>query len=166
MQNICETLQVSAIKGSGYVWPGKLKRHPLPSGVKRRMQNIRMEYRQRRIPDVRHPGGMSAEQNSGCDTSGWNVGEFPYPDSLREKHTALAIITPRTIAYRIRICCPNEKDSRSAALRWCVRTSFAMDSKELSSIFDCFGDQKAIKTPKLNTIWLELIARVLNMPLS
>ena len=31
------------------------------------------------------------------------------------------------------------------------------------SILDCFGDQKAIKTPKLNTIWLELIARVLNM---
>ena len=27
-----------------------------------------------------------------------------------------------------------------------------MDSKELSSIWDCFGDQKAIKTPKLNTI--------------
>ena len=42
---------------------------------------------------------------------------------------------------------------------------FAMDSKELSSISDCFGDQKAIKTPKLNTIWLELIARVLNMPI-
>ena len=40
---------------------------------------------------------------------------------------------------------------------------FAMDSKELSSILDCFGDQKAIKTQKLNTIWLELIARVLNM---
>ena len=38
-----------------------------------------------------------------------------------------------------------------------------MDSKELSSILDCFGDQKAIKTLKLNTIWLELIARVLNM---
>ena len=37
------------------------------------------------------------------------------------------------------------------------------DSKELSSISDCFGDQKAIKTPKLNTIWLELIAMVLNM---
>ena len=33
-----------------------------------------------------------------------------------------------------------------------VRTSFAMDSKELSSILDCFSDQKAIKTPKLNTI--------------
>ena len=27
-----------------------------------------------------------------------------------------------------------------------------MDSKELSSISDCFGDKKAIKTPKLNTI--------------
>ena len=40
---------------------------------------------------------------------------------------------------------------------------FAMDSKELSLITDCFGDQKAIKTPKLNTIWLELITRVLNM---
>ena len=55
----------------------------------------------------------------------------------------------------------------STALQWCVRTPcpniFAMDSKELSSISNCFGDQKAIKTPKLNTIWLELIARVLNM---
>ena len=40
---------------------------------------------------------------------------------------------------------------------------FSMDSKELSSILDCFGDQKAVKTSKLNTIWLELIARVLNM---
>ena len=34
----------------------------------------------------------------------------------------------------------------SAALRWCVRTPcldiFAMDSQELSSISDCFGDQK------------------------
>ena len=31
------------------------------------------------------------------------------------------------------------------------------------SFLDCFGDKKFIKTPKLNTIWLELIARVLNM---
>ena len=31
------------------------------------------------------------------------------------------------------------------------------------SFLNCFGDQKAIKTPKLNTILLELIARVLNM---
>nr|CAN79796.1 hypothetical protein VITISV_042527 [Vitis vinifera] len=116
------------------------------SSVKRRMRNIRMECRRRRIPDVRHSSGMSAEQNSRCETSGWNVqchtsqgghlrvqgvgtpppdnmehsslsgatpsgfpkrthGAFPYLDSLREKHTALAIITPRTIAYPIRICC-------------------------------------------------------------
>ena len=27
-----------------------------------------------RIPDVRYPGGMSAEKESGCDMSGWNVG--------------------------------------------------------------------------------------------
>ena len=40
-----------------------------------------------------------------------------------------------------------------------------MDSKELSLISDCFGDKKAIKTPKLNILWLELIARVLNMPI-
>ena len=32
-------------------------------------------------------------------------GALPYPDSLREKHTALVNITPRTIAYPIRICC-------------------------------------------------------------
>ena len=71
----CETLRVSAISRSGYVYPGKLKRPPFPSGI--------------RIPDVRHPGGMSAvaefrmwdirvecrwQQNFGCDTSGWNVG--------------------------------------------------------------------------------------------
>ena len=67
-----------------------------------------------------------------------------------------------------RICCPD-------ALRWCIWTPcpdillafwiLLMDSKELSSISDCFGDQKAIKTPKLNIFWLELIARVLNMPI-
>ena len=73
VQNGCETLRVSAIRGSGYVWPGKLKRPPLPSGVKRRMQNIRLECQRRRIPDVRHPSGMSAKQNFGCETSGWNV---------------------------------------------------------------------------------------------
>ena len=38
-----------------------------------------------------------------------------------------------------------------------------MDSKEHSSILDCFGDQKAIKTSKLNTNWLEVLAKVLNM---
>ena len=32
-----KTLLVSAIRGSGYVCPGKLKCPPLPSGVRRRM---------------------------------------------------------------------------------------------------------------------------------
>ena len=31
-------------------------------------------------------------------------------------------------------------------------TPCILDSKELSSISDCFGDQKAIKTPKLNIL--------------
>ena len=69
----CDTLRVSTIRGSRYVYLEKLKCPPLPSGVKRRMRNIRMECRRRRIPNVRHPVGMSAEQNSGCETSGWNV---------------------------------------------------------------------------------------------
>ena len=46
----------------------------------------------------------------GATPSGFSnriCGALPYPDSLREKHTALAIITPRTIAYPIRICCPD-----------------------------------------------------------
>ena len=73
VQNGCETLWVSAFRGSGYVWPGKLKRLLLPSGVRRWMRNIQMECRRRRIPDVRHSGGMSAEQNSGCESSAWNV---------------------------------------------------------------------------------------------
>ena len=32
VQNGCETLRVSAVKGSGHICPGKLKRPPLPSG--------------------------------------------------------------------------------------------------------------------------------------
>ena len=38
-----------------------------------------------------------------------------------------------------------------------------MDSKELSSISDCFGDQITNKNTKTYTIWLEMIAKVLNM---
>ena len=38
-----------------------------------------------------------------------------------------------------------------------------MDSIELSSILDCFGDQNTIKSTKTYTIWLEMIAKVLNM---
>ena len=38
-----------------------------------------------------------------------------------------------------------------------------MDSKELSSISDCFGDQITNKNTKTYTIWLEMIAKVINM---
>ena len=40
---------------------------------------------------------------------------------------------------------------------------FAMDSIELSSILDCFGDQITNKNTKTYTIWLEMIEKVLNM---
>ena len=38
-----------------------------------------------------------------------------------------------------------------------------MDSKELSSILDCFSDQFTNKNTKTYTKWLEMIAKVLNM---
>ena len=41
----CETLRVSAIRVSAYVYPEKLKHHPLPSGAW--------------FSDVRHPDGMA-----------------------------------------------------------------------------------------------------------
>ena len=45
---------------------------------------------------------------SGATPSGFpkrTRGTLPYPDSLRKKHMTFAIITPRTIAYPIQICC-------------------------------------------------------------
>ena len=42
------------------------------------MRDIRVEWRRSRIPDA---------------TSGWNGDTLPYPDSIMEKHTTLAIIT-------------------------------------------------------------------------
>ena len=73
---------------------------------------------------------------------------IPYPDMLSGSLTKVSkpcYFIPK--AYH---------SPRSAALQWCVRTHypdiFAMDSKELFSISDCFSDQITIKTPKLNTI--------------
>ena len=94
VQNDCETLQVSAIKGSGYVWPGKLKRSPLPSGV--------------RIPDVKHPGGMSAA----AEFRMWDIRvewrRSKIPDVIHPGGMSTA--------------------TRSAVLRWCVRTPCPDDS--------------------------------------
>ena len=56
------------------------------------------------------PDNTERASLSGAIPSGFpkrTRGTLPYPDSLREKHTALAIITPRTVAYPIRICCPD-----------------------------------------------------------
>ncbi|RVW70921.1 hypothetical protein CK203_059983 [Vitis vinifera] len=66
-------------------------------------------------------GWNGGAQNSGWDTSGRNDGALPYPDSLREKHTALAIITPRIIAYPIRIS--HVPPSSDGVSRCPVRTS-------------------------------------------
>ena len=71
-----------------------------------------------------------------CSKSGWN-------DCHQECFMADSCLLP-LLAFRICL--------------W-QRTS------KLWFFMDCFGDQKAIKTPKLNTIWLELITRVLNMPI-
>ena len=126
-----------------------------------RMWDIRVECRRSRIPDVRHPKKVERRKGyrlrvqgigtppsddteraslSGATPSGFpkrTHGALPYPNSFREKHTALAIITPRTIAYPIRICCPDHwlkctslatsfrqcaTAHVSAAFWWCVRT--------------------------------------------
>ena len=63
-----KTLRASVIRRSGYVWPEKLKRPPLPSGVRRRMWNIRSED-----PDM-------------SDQGSWNVllshPDVRYPDKV------------------------------------------------------------------------------------
>ena len=50
----------------------------------------KVERRLDRVPDVRYQGGMATEKNSGCKTSGWNVGreEFRgvrHPDGMEAK---------------------------------------------------------------------------------
>ena len=99
---------------------------PFTSGVKRRMRNIRMKWRRRRILDVRHPSGMSAEQNSGCETSGWNVGgeEFRMWDirvECRQSRIPDVLFGSLTKVHKpcyvISTACHN---TRSVTLRWCV----------------------------------------------
>ena len=149
---------------------------------------------------------MSAEKNSGCDTSGWNVDgakfqmwdirvecrwsnsiRIPQEDTWRaplsglpqgEAHGTRAYHTPddsisypdmlsgwkRTTCHSsldTSMVCPNALSEH--LLQGRLKQNSISDFKELSSISDCFGDQKAKKTPKLTTIWVELIARVLNM---
>ena len=131
---------------------------------------------------------VSGCKNVGARNSGYEMSRaaqaiqinsirIPPKKTCASCYPALVNITLRMITYPIRIWCSDGKHW----LKWAslatahvpplsngvsgrpVRTSFAMDSKELSSILDYFRDQKALKTPKLNTILLELIVRVLNM---
>ena len=65
-----------------------------------------------RVQGVETPSPDDTERASlsGATQSGFlkrTRDALPYLDSLREKHTALANNTPRTIAYPIRIYCPD-----------------------------------------------------------
>nr|CAN66457.1 hypothetical protein VITISV_011576 [Vitis vinifera] len=88
VQNICETLWVSTQR--------------IRICLTREVEMLSSPIR-RQAPDAKYSEKVCAR----CETSGWNgggaapsgfskriCGALPYPDSLMEKHTALAIITP------------------------------------------------------------------------
>ena len=111
---------------------------------------ITTERHPARIPDVKDPDGMVA-----ADFRMWYI-RVESGGSRMEWRRQLGVKwrrQPDGIPSRVE-CAGSHTP--------CIM-DLLMDSKEPSSISDCFGDQKAIKTPNLNTIWLELIARVLNM---
>ena len=126
------------------------------------------------------PGGHVARSPirtpSGRSTRYWENEWTSHPDSsISYPDVLFGSLTSTAIRWCVRTPCPDifcslhsgfaygkGLQSFTSSCFWAFHC-FAMDSKELFSISDCFGDQKAIKTPKLNTIWLELIARVLNM---
>ena len=63
------------------------------------------ERRPDRVPDVRHPGGMSAEKNSGCEMSRWNGGGERIPDvicpsGMGDGKRILDVICPGGMAAR------------------------------------------------------------------
>nr|CAN74392.1 hypothetical protein VITISV_026109 [Vitis vinifera] len=94
------------------------------------------------------PSGFPKREAHGTCEHHTSDDSIPYPDML-----SISLTKVSKPCYFIPKSCHSP---RSAALQWCVWTPypdiFAIDSKELSSISDCFGDQIAIKTPKLNTI--------------
>ena len=123
----------------------------------RRSRSVLLSYPAIGYPDVKCRRTERPHFPSGCEISGCKMSVH----EIREYHT-------RMIAYPIRICCPDGKHySSEQALQLHSESLshptfrhypmvcpdiFAMDSKEFSLISDCFGDQKVIKTPKLNTI--------------
>ena len=140
----------------------------------------KVERRPDRIPDVRYPDKVERRSDRIPDARYLEKVERQPDKILPRVEWAMSRIAKGTVCM-----CKGERatwhflgriphslhsgfaygkglQSFSSSYFWAFHC-FSMDSKELSSISDCFGDQKAIKTPKLNTIWLELIARVLNM---
>ena len=86
-----------------------------------------------------------------CSKSGWL--------SSRMLHVRFLFASPPCIPDLLMA-----KDFKASVLHVSeLSICFVMDSKELSSILDCFGDQITNKNTKTYTIWLELIAKVLNM---
>ena len=67
------------------------------------------------------------------------------------------------LAFRICLWQRNIKLQSFGSSCFWASHCFVMDSKELSSISDCFGNQITNKNTKIYTIWLEMIAKVLNM---
>ena len=109
-----------AVRGSGYVQPGKLKRLSFPG--------------------------------AGCKISGWNGGDSRILDVI---HPGGKWRQPDVMAARspIRICFPDEKDPRSAALRWCARTPCPDDSISYPDSFSllCHGFQRTLLN--LGLLW-------------
>ena len=100
-------------QASDVKYPEKVERHPdripdviYPEKMERRKGDVL------RVHGVGTPPPDDTERASlsGATPSGFpkrTRDALPYSDSLKEKHTTLANITPRTIAYPIRICCPD-----------------------------------------------------------
>ena len=146
MQNGCSPIRVG---GYQMIWirpSGKVEMPPLPFGVKIPDVNIRAK-------SARHPGAKwrrASVVNGGSRVQillEWNV--------VRMKRQ-----------HPIRICCPDNlsgytpcmdllmaKDFKASALHvfeLSIALPWIPNNSPQSQI--CFGDKKAIKTPKLNTI--------------
>ena len=103
-----------------------------------------------RIPDVRHPDGMAAaaefqmwDIRVEVAAAGWN--SFPGGMSYDSHPGGMS-----KIPYSLYSGFTYGKGLQNfgSSCFWAFHC-FAMDSKELPSISDCFGDKKVIKTPKL-----------------
>ena len=90
------------------------------------------------------PSGFPKEEAHGTCEHHTPDDSISYSDMLSRSLTKVS-----KPCYVIPTACHNP---RSVALRWCVRTPcsdiFCRDSKELSSISDCFGDQFTNKNTK------------------